>query len=1419
MDNAERWVRETFAPVVLTCTTPEVERLAFKNNISLADLLNAGSMLAGVDTPLRSVAHALHLRDFYFRFIGARSLALPSLADSTRLLNEVVLRHPPAAAQQQQQSHSSSQAGVIDLALPPVRCVDDVAPFLRVVGAAQNAEPLPWYREFKRALFDSLRCEEFSMLSQPIAMLLVVSSTESNPRASFEQLGASQQLPPAFLSGQFDPAIPKFYLVLHDVAEADGTTIDPDAILRNLQIPSTAGAVLRINSLPLDTPTAENTATYATHPYVGSTRFPGNGADSNYPFYTEHLGGFLSTDDMTRIRTFAHGFGLRFVLPALENRIFQLNEIVSAMKKGVKNVFKSWLRKPKDLSARVQSPSGGAITYRCDSIEAQTRLLADTALMVGDFELALQMYRLARDDYKSDKSMLHTATVNEMIALCLLLTKGSPMQMTNALEAATATYYKVTHPLATRLAVRGSVIAGEIFNTLSHSGLFTDYMDNASAALIRGSTMEQGICSAVLMERAAMCDIQARQPKFRKFGFRMVMAGHVYDSLGLSAHSARCYSLARAVYDCSGWFQVEDHINFTLAQQSNRLNDPIASINLFLKLIGTGRNSASQQEALLYEFGMVVKEFLSSGAADGYSQTSGPRNGSVVIKQVGPTPESRKLVVRDLCMPELDDKSTVVFAPGNATGINRDIDGSATDADAWRELEQVFVKQNQVHRHVSQDAVASSHAKNPWLAPVHAYNLPYRGKKGAQHKKPEQYAVGERIYVEFEMKNALSCAVDVENIHLFGTFEPVDGESFEISNAYDASDDRIAVEHVNLQLLPVSEERVRLSACPKIPGTLRIAGIRWSICGGDVHGEHAFDIPGPLLQDTRANKEARARAPNTTLIADVVGEMPWLGVTVTPAVTTDAFVGELMRWSVELENSGTATLGGLQLCCTDVALCGALETKDGGARTQLGYVGANGQVLDLNDLRLEPGEKSQLVLWARGTISGRRPVRLLFKYKREAAGSDWENALTRATKVKIDLNLLPSVDVSYSVDSSYGVAGEYVLGLTVANQRRDANPSSSDGNVQLERLVCVSNHWQIEPFPHVASSTTARRNGSQLGAGEASTTYFRISAKRDGAVDTTSSAVQLNASSKVSDLGLPVEQHLCLDHALELVRTAESASAEGAGAAGDRPGGMRSIQSVRRENKAMKNNGQDAPTDASATAQAPPPQPSPQPTSTAALLHSMDVDAHLLVLWSTTRNPNNRPSDKLTAIGQHNLTSLRVRSPLKMNGACPLTMALAYPEQASLRQMGPHGPSLAEVDVLVTVRNESLLSSPAIDFTMEMLPPEEVRPAVTSTALYQLAPSPHFFWSGLTKKHVSRFAPGASITMKLKACFMTAGVYDLNRFRFTVSTSDTSGASSTFVFPVEYLIHVQSGSAESTEEVPTQSCPVDVVPPTTTPVF
>ena len=56
--------------------------------------------------------------------------------------------------------------------------------------------------------------------------------------------------------------------------------------------------------------------------------------------------------------------------------------------------------------------------YRYDSIETQTRLLVDTLFLLMDYESALGMYKLVKDDYKNDKNHLHVASVHEMMTIC-----------------------------------------------------------------------------------------------------------------------------------------------------------------------------------------------------------------------------------------------------------------------------------------------------------------------------------------------------------------------------------------------------------------------------------------------------------------------------------------------------------------------------------------------------------------------------------------------------------------------------------------------------------------------------------------------------------------------------------------------------------------------------------------------------------------------------------------------------------------------------------------------------------------------------------------------------------------------------------------------------------------------------------------
>ncbi|CAH0519161.1 unnamed protein product [Peronospora belbahrii] len=1378
MESMQNWVQDVFAPIVLTCSTFEAERIALKNNLSVADLLNGFARLDDADTPLRSVTHPIQLACFNFRFVAANQFHIISMNESTKDLNDSINRYPP------QQADTAILSVKLDI--PRVTAIDDVPTYLRNIGAETDAEgnkdPMPWYQSFKHTLMDTFRCEEYSLLCHPVAMVVVVSSTDPNPRHSFEELIAPRNLPEPFQQELYDATlVPKFYVVVHDVMETEGTAIDPDAILTSMNISAVNGTVLRINSLTVENaPVPSPFATLWTeNPYVRPPLF--SHELETYPQVNNGVGTLLSNDDVAQMKTFVRSFGLRFLLSSLEGRIFQLNEVVSAMKKGVKNVFKSWLRKPKE-SRSSNVFASGSVVYKCSSIESQTRLLADTAFLARDYELALQMYRLVRDDFKSDKSVYHCANVNEMIAICLLLTKGSPMQITNALDSANAIYAKTPSPLTQRLAIRTAVIAGEIYHTLSKSGLITDYMDNASTALIRGSTMEQGICAAVLMERAALCNLRARLPKFRKYGFRMVMAGHVYDSLGHEQHSARCYSLARAIYDCSGWFLVEDHINFMLAQQANKLDDRMASINIFLKLIGTGRNSARQQEAMLYDFGLIVKDFLATEPTDARPSSFG-RNGTVFIKRGDGS--NKKLLVRDLCMPELDDKSAVVFASSNAFGINRSIDGNYFDAETWQELEDILNKQNRLHQYVTS---GNSNEAKSWFTPAHVY-AGYRGKKHATIEKPENYVLGERIFVEFVMKNALSCAVDVENIHLYGKFEAADEnkEIFDVPENRTSGDQRIVIDSVSLQLLPCSEERVRLAVCPKVRGKLSLTGVRWSICGGDVQGEHAFDIPGPLLQDTRAHREARARAPNMSLIANVVESMPWLGVKV-EGVHSEAFVGEVMELNVLLLNSGTVALSGLQVCCTDLLIC-ASETNS--SNNLCGYIGSSGHVTSLKGVVLIPGETKQIKMWARGLVPGRRDAALLFKYTTDSGEGQAcvTSSLSRTVKIKLRLNLLPCVSVSYSIEPSFGANSEYILGITVSNQRSDRDEMSGplDGVVRLEELVYVSNSWAVEPLARPPfHKATDLRDSLRLDFFEASTSYFRVIPRSQSTISagildlcklplmSVQNGVDLSSS-------LPIEQFLCLENAGELARAGGAGSGEGSEKDEIRGGGFRTIQSVRRANNALKNASAD---DGNVKTI----QQEPQPTSRDALLSQLDTDGHLVLVWST--DCNSSFSKQMAgmvprrAIGQANLTSLKIRPSLQ-DGSCPLTVTLSYNDCVNLKSSTCPGStstlSVAELDITMQVCNESSPSSAPLDVTVEMLHPEEAQtPLPASAPLTKLhsisqcvasprrgAP-PRFFWTGITKKKLTRFSPNSQSAMS------------------------NGEPSSVFMIPAEYLVYVKA---------------------------
>ncbi|ETW06659.1 hypothetical protein, variant [Aphanomyces invadans] len=1100
------WIHTTHVPIILLNASDEAQRICRKNGgLSVEQLLNGFGVFTHADTPVRTINGHIRLPEMRLRFISTSRFKPSSSEETAVRLNHVVSTSATAL----------TAGNNLPLVLDPVQTEADVPYFLRSIGGTA-ADSMPWYGSFKHEVMESFQCDDTSMMYHPHALMLVVSSTEADPRHAFHQLGLSERLPQVFQDGLYDMNLPKYYLVLHDTCETQHTSIDPAAIYRNLNIPPTSGGVVRINSL--STPVLNDV--WSNHPYVRSL----SPSSPDLPY-----GCFLSDEDRLALRTMVWEFGVKFVLPAIESKMFALNETVAAVRKGVRNALKAWWRKPKETANRAS-----VYLYRFDSIESNMRLLADIAFLIRDYDLAYNMYRLVRDDYKNDKAMLHCAHANESIALCLYMMKGSAADIHHALETTAGIYSRLqvanSQLSLVRHSARTTIISSEIFMHIFRQNTNSEHMDSASAALIRGSSATDpkysglGICSAVFLERAAFCDLLARNTKFRKYGFRMVMAGHVYSMMGYEPHAARCYSCARAIYANTRWYQVDDHITGTLARQLCGLTLPQQAIALLLTRIGSGRHSKGQQLTLLAEFYDMVSEYLKDHSALGIPDF-----------QVIEAGESKVLLIKALVIPAIQDQSVLVFAPDNAFEL-----AAPVEKDDWKQVEFTLMKEERIEH------LATSGEKD-WLelalSPPGLLQLPLRGGKKKGEGKPKSYMLGETVYVEFHVKNPLACDVVLKQLHLFGTFQ--DADEFPSSqNSF------VTAEFQDITLAPHAEEVVRLTFVAHHVGLVRISGVRWAL-NANVHGEHVFHLPGILLQDSLTNRATRARAPNSTLTCDIKPPMPWLGVSLTkdnkklpwPLVCLE---GEIMTLDLELVNKGTHALSNLTMVCSSWQY--VVEGPNNNV------VGATGHVKTLPTLTLQPGESKSFKVHCSSRTIGTETVRFLFRY------SNMDNSYHRFVPLAFGIEVMKCLQVTHTIHPSYDNIKEYVLALSVHNGRKDGTKEPTP-SMSILSLTSWSSYWKIQPFQPTLDAAV-HRPPSVLQWQESSTFYFRVTQRDDGEVSSTI-PLHVDASPPTHPFG----DFLCLDNSSSRIAAAKNARNAAAGSKASHSSLMRSIQSVRRENK------------------------------------------------------------------------------------------------------------------------------------------------------------------------------------------------------------------------------------------------------------
>lgn len=805
---------------ILVIATERANRLAWKNRLRLVDLLGglvqsmSPSSSPGVLPPFRSVTRSLtlHWSDLAVDFIEAEDVAgVMGEDDAQRMLAEhAVLKTEDGNLAAELELLEDQVDNLLvetetEPILSPEALADRQSQLEQVVKDAHqltSSLSIPWLWRFRTALDATTDGLEHDLLNAPQLCLLVATTGEDLPiMDTLANLASEHYLPLPYHNGLLDPTtVRKEVLVLHDTV--DGPKDWDEGTLRQSLFRrfGNQSAIVRLNSIAL--PSAA-----LLEQEEDNDLWNGGG----------RLGNCLSVSDRVVIRKYLAGLITSALLPAVERRIADLNVIVSDRKKGVKNVLKSlWgggraATSSKDEDDTITTVTSSTVKYRHDSVESQTRLLADLLFLMKDYEAALSMYRLIKDDFKQDKAMAHYGSVQEMMALCMYQMDpyGRSKEIFSNIENALLSYSRAadeerpsvwgekpgrpsTAVSATRLATRLCLVL------VSTSNICNERHLEVADLLASASSHETSLGAAVLLEQSSSHYFQAEM--YRKYAFHMLMAGHMFRSAEQEHHAFRCFTSALYIYRDSKWEELHNHLRSALAAQLYSMGRMAVALQLYAKLVGStegGRVSSKSQQKFVNHLLEICNEhpkkaLVGADRMAASSKLSGAERDAVrkerldrIVQVIRYTKSaSRVLELPNIDLPGVHDSTVAVVADETAHLERVPCFGFAqrgTD-EIWDELElsataELKAIDQSTKAQVDDDAISSALAKidDPMLRRVVALidkekfsrSRLERAKRSATHKEnPPVRAEMEPLVVEFAVSNPLAIPIDLADMQV-----------------------------------------------------------------------------------------------------------------------------------------------------------------------------------------------------------------------------------------------------------------------------------------------------------------------------------------------------------------------------------------------------------------------------------------------------------------------------------------------------------------------------------------------------------------------------------------------------------------------------------------------------------------------------
>ncbi|XP_041791493.1 trafficking protein particle complex subunit 8 [Chelmon rostratus] len=1149
----------------------------------------------------------------------------------------------------------------------------------------------------------------------------------------------------------------------HHSAEKDGASNSPESHPLQLDTPSSSGSLYTLSAVSTD--------------LKKGARDPeslAGGAGSH--------GACLSLNDHDHIRQFIQEFTFRGLLPHIEKNIRQLNDQLVSRKGLSRSLFtatKKWFGGGKVPEKGISEPkSTCGLLYPPEAPELQIRKMADLCFLVQHYELAYNCYHTAKKDFLSDQAMLYAAGALEMAAVSAFLQAGAPRPYpAHYMDTAIQTYRDVCKNMV--LAERCALLSAEI---LKSQGKYSE----AATLLIKMTSEDSDLRSALLLEQAAHCFINMRNPMVRKFAFHMILAGHRFSKAGQRRHALRCYCQAMQVYKERGWSLAEDHINFTIGRQSYTLRQPENAVIAFRQILtNDSRQTATQQGAFLREYLYVYKSVI------GGNEVSLPQ----------------------LPLPCIHSSATRIYF-GHERRLAEGEKQAATHVSLDQEYDQDLAA---MWCHLEEQLVASA---NRGIVPVNFQPTQCCLNDQTDNLRHPLAVMEEPIIVEVTFRNPLKVSLALSNLSLLWRFAS-DGlspskekttEDMVITNeetltlGVTQKDDVVTTEVIlEFHMGPEETKMARLRLLPHRTGQLNIVGVVYNLAAGSsgemapstegqqtldlmvVRGRQDLKIRGPRLNQTKEDKMLVRHGPDQRLDPIITPPMPLMEVFFLQFPTA-LLCGEIRKAYVEFCNVSSVALCGLRVVSThpefftfgsqattpDTPLSPtsaenisayktlATQPQTGSAAFEMlvsaeDFSQPSGVMeIPIDGSTLQPGESTQLPLWLRGPdLEGVHEINFLFYYESRDKGNKISHRVLRHT-VFICASRSLSVQASAcrsSVPPNHSLDDKGGSGTLVFIDVENIN--TSEAGVREFHIVQVSSssqHWRLQ-----RCINPAKEKDCKLISRERAKLCFR--AIRCKPHQATSGAIQKYT---FADLNLGNERIIssstpCGDFFFRGCRTSESQRVDVAS--------PRTASSIKSQSY--------VPTEGRAS------------DISNIVKKCNELDLNIIVIWKAYVVEDNKQlilegqlHVALQTIGKE-ASSLTPREEaqemvlLKFKSELPPPVALPSAELSQLIKTNLHYPetythlfvqdSLCMVPVTLTLSNCSLAQ---VDVIIDL--------RHKSTSPESLEVHSSFTWVGQTQYKL-QLKPQEILCLTLRACFLQAGVYNLNTQRVFAKPSEQSG--------------------------------------------